>query len=117
MIWTSKQISQALAIKFSSKNNFGRVQFNSKDVEDGDVFIALKGGTRDGHDFVLDALNRGAGLAIVSQSVKDAPEGKIIKVDDTFEALQDLAEYKRQNSKAHFIGITGSVGKTSTKEI
>jgi ABC-type proline/glycine betaine transport system ATPase subunit len=84
---------------------------------EGDIFIALKGGARDGHDFVLDAINRGAGLAIVSQDVKDVPESKVIKVEDTFEALQDLAEYKRQNSKAHFIGITGSVGKTSTKEI
>ena len=117
MIWTSKQISQALDIKFSSKNNFGILQFNSKDVTEGDIFIALKGGARDGHDFVLDAINRGAGLAIVSQDVKDVPESKVIKVENTFEALQDLAEYKRQNSKAHFIGITGSVGKTSTKEI
>ncbi len=117
MIWTSKQISQALDLEFVTEDNFQKVQFNSKDIGKGDIFIALKGGARDGHQFVLDAFNRGAGLAIVSQDVEGADESKIIKVRDTLEALKDLAEYKRQNSKAHFIGITGSVGKTSTKEI
>jgi UDP-N-acetylmuramoyl-tripeptide--D-alanyl-D-alanine ligase len=117
MIWTSKQLSQALSVKFTSKESFGIVQFNSKDVQPGDVFIALTGGARDGHEFVADALAQGAGLAIVSKDIKGVPESKIIKVKDTFEALHDLAEYKRQNSKAKFIGITGSVGKTTTKEV
>jgi UDP-N-acetylmuramoyl-tripeptide--D-alanyl-D-alanine ligase len=117
MIWKSKQISEALNIKILSQENFGKVHFNSKDIGKGDIFIALTGGSRDGHEFVSDAFHRGAGLAIVSQDVKDVPSDKIIKIDDTFEALQDLAEYKRQNSKAKFIGITGSVGKTSTKEM
>ncbi|MFK7968394.1 MAG: UDP-N-acetylmuramoyl-tripeptide--D-alanyl-D-alanine ligase [Rickettsiaceae bacterium] len=117
IIWTSKQISQALNIKFSSQETFGRVHFNSQDVTKGDIFIALKGGARDGHDFVSDALERGAGIAIVSQDVKDVPVDKVIKVEDTFVALQDFAEYKRHKSKACFIGITGSVGKTSTKKI
>ena len=117
MIWTSKQIGKALSLTLETDNEFGKVQFNSKDIEKGDIFIALKGGARDGHEFVLDAFARGASLAIVSEEIKNAPANKLIKVEDTFEALQSLAEYKRQNSKAHFIGVTGSVGKTSTKEI
>ena len=117
MIWTSKQIGNALSLNLETDNEFGKVQSNSKDIEKGDIFIALKGGARDGHEFVLDAFARGASLAIVSEEIKNAPANKLIKVEDTFEALQSLAEYKRQNSKAHFIGVTGSVGKTSTKEI
>lgn len=117
MIWTSEQIGQALSLTLSTNDKFGKVQFNSQDIEKGDIFIALKGGTRDGHEFVLDAFAKGAALAIVSEDIKNAPVNKIIKVEDTFEALEGLAEYKRQNSKAHFIGVTGSVGKTSTKEI
>ncbi len=117
MIWTSKQIGKALSLTLETDNEFGKVQFNSKDIEKGDIFIALKGGAIDGHEFVVDAFARGASLAIVSEEIKNAPANKLIKVEDTFEALQSLAEYKRQNSKAHFICVTGSVGKTSTKEI
>lgn len=117
VIWTSKQISQALNINFISQDVFGMVQFNSKDVNKGDIFVALKGGVGDGHDFVVDAFEKGAGLAIVSQDIKNIPKDKVIKVEDTFEALQDLAEYKRHHSQACFVGVTGSVGKTSTKEI
>jgi len=55
MIWTSEQIGKALSLTLTTNDKFGQVQFNSKDIEKGDIFIALKGGTRDGHEFVLDA--------------------------------------------------------------
>ena len=58
MIWTSKQIGKALSLTLATDNEFGKVQFNSKDIEKGDIFIALKGGARDGHEFVLDAFAR-----------------------------------------------------------
>ena len=106
-----------MSVAFKSKDKFGKVHFNSGHIHPGDIFIALTGGKGDGHEFVNNAFARGAGLAIVSKDVKNAPLEKIIKVKDTLEALHDLAEYKRQSSKAKFIGITGSVGKTSTKEI
>lgn len=117
MVWTSKQISQALNVDFKSEDNFHKIQFNSKDIKKNDIFIALKGGARDGHEFVLDAFKNGAGIAIVSDDIEAVPKDKLIKVNNSFEALGALAEYKRQNSKAKFIGITGSVGKTSTKDI
>ena len=73
MIWTSEQIGEALSLNLETNDKFGKVQFNSRDIEKGDIFIALKGGARDGHEFVLDAFARGAGLAIVSQDIKNAP--------------------------------------------
>lgn len=115
MIWTSKELEKALSVKPPISGEFGRVQFNSVDIQKNDIFIALKG-NRDGHDFVKDAFDRGASLAIVTKHVQGVDKAKQLQVDDTFEALMDLAEYKRRNSKAKFIAITGSVGKTSTKE-
>ena len=115
MIWTTKELGKALLLNIAGNREFGKVQFNSKDVEQGDIFIALKG-VRDGHEFVLDALDRGASVAIVSKKISNVDQAKLIMVEDTYEALMDLAEFKRRNSKAKFIAITGSVGKTSTKE-
>lgn len=115
MIWNSETLSKALGITISNSINCNEVQFNSKDVKKGDLFIALKG-NGDGHDYVLDAIDKGAGAVIVSKHIDIADKNKIILVDDCFEALQKMALYKRKNSKAKFIAITGSVGKTSTKE-
>lgn len=115
MIWTTKELAKALSLSIAGNREFGKVQFNSKDVDKGDIFIALKG-VRDGHEFVEDALNRGALVAIVSKEISNVDPSKLIMVDNTYEALMDLAEFKRRKSKAKFIAITGSVGKTSTKE-
>ncbi|AFC73290.1 UDP-N-acetylmuramoyl-tripeptide--D-alanyl-D-alanine ligase [Rickettsia montanensis] len=115
MIWNSKTLSAALGITISNSINCNEVQFNSKDVKKGDLFIALQG-NRDGHDYVLDAIDKGAAAVIISKQVEINDKDKIILVDDCFEALQKMALYKRENSKAKFIVITGSVGKTSTKE-
>ena len=114
MIWNSETLSKALGITISNSINCNEVQFNSKDVKKGDLFIALKG-NGDGHDYVLDAIDKGANAIIVSKHIDIVDKNKIILVDDCFEALQKMALYKRSSSKAKFIAITGSVGKTSTK--
>ncbi|ADE30133.1 UDP-N-acetylmuramoyl-tripeptide--D-alanyl-D-alanine ligase [Rickettsia prowazekii] len=115
MIWNSKTLSIALGIEISNSVNCNEVQFNSKDVKKGDLFIALQG-NRDGHDYIQDAIDKGATAVIVSKQVEINDKDKIILVNNSFEALQKMALYKRENSKAKFIAITGSVGKTSTKE-
>ncbi|WP_342270233.1 UDP-N-acetylmuramoyl-tripeptide--D-alanyl-D-alanine ligase [Rickettsia endosymbiont of Orchestes rusci] len=115
MIWNSETLSKALGIIAPSSIEANEVQFNSNDVRKGDLFIALKG-NRDGHDYVAHAIAQGATAVIVNRNIPGVPNHKTIIVDDTFDALKKMAEYKRQNSKAVFIAITGSVGKTSTKE-
>ncbi len=115
-IWTNKILSEALGVAI--RENFthgGIVQFNSKDVMPGDVFVALKTGG-DGHDYVSDAIARGASVAIVERAIEGVPAGKMIVVKDCFAALKAMAAYKRTNSKAIFIALTGSAGKTSTKD-
>ncbi len=115
MIWKTKQIETALSVKLLPNAGYGKVQFNSQNIEEGDLFIALPG-KRDGHDFVVDALERAASAAIVSQDIPNITKERLIKVENTLDALLLLSEYKRRISKAKIIAVTGSVGKTSTKE-
>ena len=97
------------------------VTTDSRTARAGDLFIALRGPRFDGHDFVGDMLSRGAAGVVVQRSATDAGaaapgEGGIIEVDDTLRALQDLAHAVRRDSGTKVIAITGSAGKTTTKE-
>jgi len=88
--------------------------FNSKDIRPGYVFFALPGEKTHGINFVHDALSRGASLVISDRSLKDIP---ILVVSDALKAMWELARYRRSQLKAKVIGITGSVGKTTTKDL
>lgn len=94
---------------------------DSRSTQLGSLFFALKGDRFDGHEFVLQALNKGARAAIISHlpfDVKLIPDGKtIIMVEDTIKALQDLAASYRLKYNLPLIAVTGSVGKTTTKEL
>jgi len=88
---------------------------DSRTIKEGELFFAIQG-VRDGHDFVLDALEKGGIGAVVSRMV-EVPENKIlICVDDTLKALQKLAKKIVEKLKPKIVGITGSVGKTTVKE-
>ncbi len=99
--------------------NFTGVSTDSRTARPGACFFAIPGENFDGHDYVADAFAKGAVCAVVS---KDIPVGKptdkpILKVEDTIKALGDFAgEYRRQSS-FKVVAITGSAGKTTTKEI
>ncbi|MCC2646325.1 MAG: UDP-N-acetylmuramoylalanyl-D-glutamyl-2,6-diaminopimelate--D-alanyl-D-alanyl ligase [Rickettsiaceae bacterium] len=114
-IWDAKILSEALKVSLNDKIKTTFIEFDSRAINGGELFIALTGGVSDGHLYVKDALQNGAAAAIVSHIPEGIDKDKLILVDDTYQALLKLAEYKRNNSKAKFVGITGSVGKTSTK--
>lgn len=116
IIWTSEQLKQALGTYVDPHIRGGEIQFNSQHVKKGDIFIALKGGSSDGHNYVQDALKNGANLAIISDQSFQFQNNNILLVPDGLLALQKLAAFKRASSKAKFVAVTGSVGKTSTKE-
>ena len=111
-LWTSAEI--AGAVEGTAKDGFEveGVTFDSREVGAGDLFVALKGEQTDGHRFVPQAFASGASGALVSQEV----DGPYVVVEDTFEALNDLGRAARTRAAAKVIGVTGSVGKTSTKE-
>ncbi|MBI1250825.1 MAG: UDP-N-acetylmuramoyl-tripeptide--D-alanyl-D-alanine ligase [Alphaproteobacteria bacterium] len=91
------------------------VSIDTRSLARGDLFVALKD-QRDGHAFVADAFARGAAAALVSDADAAAPHGPALVVPDVLEALRCLGEAARDRSNAVRIAVTGSVGKTSTKE-
>ncbi len=96
---------------------FSGVSIDSRTISDGELFFALKGERIDGHEFLKDALKRGGG-AVVDSKPEFLPHGKVvIMVSDTLRALQDLALFWRKRLRAKVIAITGSNGKTTTKEM
>ena len=88
---------------------------DSRKVEPGGVFIATKGATVDGHTFIPDVAAKGA-LGVVCEKAPSGCDIPYILVKDSFQALKDIAEYYRKQLAIPVVGITGSVGKTSTKE-
>ena len=111
-LWTSDEIAQATGGTASQRFVAIGVTFDSREVGPGDLFVAMPGTVYDGHMFVDAAFEAGAAGAIVSQPVN----GPHVLVDDVFAALQALGRASRERSRATIIGVTGSVGKTSTKE-
>ncbi len=89
---------------------------DSRKIQKGDVYIALKGENFDGNTFYENAINNGATVCILSCNPK-IKIGNIIKVKDTLKALQEIAKYKRSLYNIPVIAVTGSVGKTSTKDL
>jgi UDP-N-acetylmuramoyl-tripeptide--D-alanyl-D-alanine ligase len=94
------------------------VSIDTRSLRGGDLFVALKGESVDGHDFVHDAFARGAVAAMVAEGWVDADSapGPLLIVDDTLRALERLGVAARERSRARVVAVTGSVGKTSTKE-
>ena len=98
-------------------NAFSSFHTDSREVVEGGVFFALKGAEMDGHDFVPDAIERGAGLLIVERRMETLPGVGQVLVASTWEALYALARFAADRVQPLIVAITGSNGKTSTKEL
>jgi UDP-N-acetylmuramoyl-tripeptide--D-alanyl-D-alanine ligase len=96
----------------------GGISIDSRTIAPGEAFFAIAGENRDGHDFVPAALAAGAGLAVVAADKRSGlpAQAPLLVVPDVLAALVDLARAARARSPAKIVGVTGSVGKTSTKE-
>lgn len=119
VLWTIDDMAAAMRADTSGALPDGvtGISIDSRTVAPGEAFVALTD-ARDGHDFVAAALKSGASLAIVARAKRamfsaDAP---LLLVDDVLEALRDLARAARARANAKIIAVTGSVGKTGTKE-
>jgi len=108
--------AQELAIAAGSRDAgfaVSGISIDTRSLKPGDLFVALQG-ARDGHDFLAEAFAKGAAGALVS---RDVTSGPVLRVDDTLVALQRLGEFARARSQAKIVAVTGSVGKTTTKEM
>lgn len=91
------------------------VSIDSRTLEKGELFLALKGPSFDGHDFIEEALKRGASSFVVEKKIES--NNPYILVKDSYKFLNLLAKSTREEFKGNLVGVTGSNGKTSTKEI
>ena len=116
-LWTSEEIAAATGGEGKGPAwSVAGISIDTRTVQPGELFVALAGPRHDGHDFVADALRRGA-AALVHRPVDGlTPQAPVIMVRDTLEALGDLARAARARSQAGIVAVTGSVGKTGTKE-
>lgn len=142
--WTLDDVLRAtggeLVFQTEGEKSFSGVSTDSRKIEKGNIFVALAGERFDGHDFLLEALEKGAHCLIVDKPLESFEAGRalidifnrekdesrtgeshslpaIVKVRNTVVALGDLARYRRSDFTGPVIGITGSNGKTSTKEM
>ncbi len=110
------EIAKALGTVVNSENIIKRVSIDSRDVDETTLFVAIHGERFDGHDFIESVCEKGVG-AVISHKDIDC-SSPLILVNDTKSALLELASYYRcSNKELNVIGLTGSVGKTTTKEM
>jgi UDP-N-acetylmuramoyl-tripeptide--D-alanyl-D-alanine ligase len=95
----------------------GRIAIDSRQVQRGEVFWALAGRGQDGADFIPEAFRRGAAGVVTSRNIEPPPGRWVLKVHDSQQALQRLARWKRREFSGTVVGVTGSVGKTTTRSM
>jgi UDP-N-acetylmuramoyl-tripeptide--D-alanyl-D-alanine ligase len=120
-LWTCQNISAALGTSPSQSGTevASGVSIDSRTLQPGDLFVAIIGDRADGHEFVDAAFEKGAAAAIVKRDFiqSSSSKGPLFKVPDTLEALNALARAARARSGDFIVAVTGSVGKTGTKEM
>jgi UDP-N-acetylmuramoyl-tripeptide--D-alanyl-D-alanine ligase len=120
-LWTSAEAESATLGNASARFVVNGLSIDTRTLREGDLFVALKGDNRDGHDYVGAAFAAKAGGALVSRAPDGANieevGGPLLTVADTLRGLEDLARAARARSNAKILAVTGSAGKTTTKEI
>jgi len=115
-LWTAAEAARATGGRVSGDWEATGISIDSRTVAPGDLFVALSA-ARDGHDFVADALARGAVAALVSKVPDGVDPARLLIVPDVLDGLADLGRAARARTSAKVIAVTGSVGKTTVKEM
>ncbi|HUJ03205.1 MAG TPA: UDP-N-acetylmuramoylalanyl-D-glutamyl-2,6-diaminopimelate--D-alanyl-D-alanine ligase [Rhizomicrobium sp.] len=116
-LWISAEAEAATLGRASRGFEASGLSIDTRTLKPGDLYVALKGDTRDGHDFVKAAFKAKASAAMVSRKPDGAGGEPLLTVANTLRGLEDLARASRARSNAKIVAVTGSVGKTTTKEI
>ncbi len=116
-LWTAAAAARATGGTGPTGWAAGGVSIDTRSLAAGELFVALRGPNHDGHDFVEAAFARGAAAAMVDRPVPGLPaQMSLLRVGDTLAGLAALGEFARARSAARIVAVTGSVGKTGTKE-
>ncbi len=117
-LWTSEEAQGATLAIPGRPFEVNGLSIDTRTLKTGDMFVALKGDSRDGHDFVKAAFAAGAAAALVSREPQGlSPGSALLTVAHTQRGLEDLARAARARASAKIVGVTGSAGKTTTKEL
>ena len=116
-LWSAQEAAAATGGLITADWRASGVSIDTRTLQSGDLFVALSA-ARDGHDFVAQALARGAAAAMVSRIPEGvAEDAPLLIVDDVQAGLEALGRAGRARARARVVAVTGSVGKTSTKEM
>jgi UDP-N-acetylmuramoyl-tripeptide--D-alanyl-D-alanine ligase len=115
-LWTARDAAAATGGSNMADWTARGVSIDTRSLAAGDLFIALRGPNHDGHEFVGTALGRGAAAVMVDREIPGLSAVPLLRVADTFAGLAALGAAARKRSRARVIAVTGSVGKTGTKE-
>jgi len=119
-LWTVEAMANAMRAARTGPlpQSIPGISIDTRSIVRGEAFFAIKGDNRDGHEFVQAALAAGAGLAVVATDKRDQfpNDAPLLVVSDVLHGLRELAQAARARSQARIVGVTGSVGKTGTKE-
>lgn len=117
ILWTASEVAAAVKGKALADFAATGVSIDTRKIAKGDLFVALQGPNFDGHNYIAAALKAGA-VGVIAHRLPDdvAKDAPVVLAADTLQALQDLGAAARNRSQAKFVAVTGSVGKTSTKE-
>ena len=119
MGWTLQDVLAATGGVAAAPHDvvFPAVTTDSRHVEPGALFFALHGPLHDGHDYAIEAVRKGACGVVVDRALPDTGAAAVVRVADTLRALGDLAAWTRRRHAPCVIAVTGSNGKTTTKEM
>lgn len=115
--WTAELVADALRLPAPEPRAYAGVSTDTRSLAAGELFVALVGERFDGHDFLQDVAARGAAGAVVRRGTPRVPGLDWYEVDDTLVALGDLAHERRERFTGTVVALTGTVGKTSTREL
>lgn len=110
-------ITKGMILCGDPETEITNIQYDSRKVAEGTLFVPIKGAKTDPHQFIEECFNKGAAAALTEYDAPQDAAKPYIKVENTLVALQKLASDYRSGLNVHLVGITGSVGKTSTKEM
>ena len=117
-LWNARDVTKALGLPVATwQHDYTGVSTDTRSLKDGELFIALKGDRFDAHDFLSDARLAGVGAVVVRKGTPPWPGFDWFEVDDTLVALGKLARFRRDAFHGPVVAITGTTGKTSTKEL
>ena len=117
VLWSSSSLKELVNANSSKEWQASGVEIDSRKVKKGDLFCALNGEKFNGHDFINSAYERGATACLISENLINTKKITLAKVNDVLQTLEKMAKNARMRSRAKFIAVTGSVGKTGTKDM